>query len=97
MSVKSGSHLGVVHRWIQRKFCNGDRVTWGSETDVLRANLTPASLERLAQDISDSVFKDIKKRIKVCANFEADYNADRVGVCIHCGHLDKLHEDQYGL
>ena len=96
MSVKSGVHLGVVHSWIQWKCKNGEHVTWGSETDVLHATLTPARLERLAQDIADSVFREIKQLVKVCDNFEIDYGKS-FDVCKHCGHRKFMHQEQFGL
>jgi hypothetical protein len=56
--VKSGKHLACVRSWIQRKFINGERVTWGSNDVCGVSGLTVLDLEGLAQDIRDAVLKE---------------------------------------
>ena len=58
--IKSGAHLGVVRKFIQRKCVNGDRVMWGSTESV--GELTVADLELLAQDIRNAVVKEIDQK-----------------------------------
>ena len=61
----SGPYLGVIRRWIQRKFRNGEYVTWGSETDILEGcTLTPGILERLAGEIRDAVLREFSVKDK---------------------------------
>lgn len=57
-----GVHLGVVRSWMQRKFRNGDRVTWGSHNQHLTGtHLTPLEFEHLAIEIAEAVFDDAVK------------------------------------
>jgi hypothetical protein len=51
-------YFGAVHKWIQRNFMNGDRVTWGSN-DVL-GQVTVKQLEELSVEVS----KEMEKRVK---------------------------------
>jgi hypothetical protein len=51
--VNSGGHLGTVRTWMQCRFINGDRVTWGSEELLLGTGLTVR--EMVAQRIADIV------------------------------------------
>lgn len=54
----SGEYLGIMRSWIQRKFRNGEYVTWGS-TDVLDSrSFTVYELEYLAYDIRNAVLRE---------------------------------------
>lgn len=62
-SIKySGEFLSVVRNWMQRKFRNGDQVTWGSMNDILegKSDFTPYDFETLACDIRDAVLRQFK-------------------------------------
>jgi len=78
MTVQSGAHLGAIHRWMQRKFNNGDRVTWGSFDILGGSGLTVYEMEELAQEIKDALFleyhikdKDHKYKYVVCIDKDA--------------------------
>lgn len=58
--IKSGKHLGVVRSWMQRKFKNGETVTWGSNDQLQPlGSLTPQVMELLAQDIANAAVGEV--------------------------------------
>lgn len=57
-----GEHLGVIRNWIQRKFKNGDSVTWGNDTDYLSGDFSVRDYEQLAIDIAEAVLKEWLKK-----------------------------------
>ena len=54
---RGGKWLGAAREWIQRKFSNGESVTWGSN-DVLGI-VTVAQLEDLALSVAYATQEDI--------------------------------------
>jgi hypothetical protein len=58
-----GPHLGVMRRWIQRRFRNGDRVTWGSDEHLTGSELTPRELDQLAVEIKNALVGQIHKAV----------------------------------
>ena len=65
--VKTGSHLGAVRAWIQRKFCfgNGKTVLWGKHERISsypsgHCDLYVDDLEQLSQDICEAVLQEYK-------------------------------------
>lgn len=60
--IKSGSHLESVRNWIQNHYCfgNGETVSWGSSEVLKGKDVRVNELERLAQDIRDSVLSEYK-------------------------------------
>jgi len=78
MTIQSGAHIGVIHRWMQRKFNNGDRVIWGSSDVLSGSGFTVIEMEELAQEIKDALFleyhikdKDHKYKYVVCIDKDA--------------------------
>lgn len=56
---KGGTWLGTVREWMQRKFSNGERVTWGSR-DILEGKImTVSDYEELAQQIAAAAIRDV--------------------------------------
>lgn len=70
---RGGAPLGTVRNWMQRNAYNGEDVTWGSHTDVLRLKtMTPAVLEALAADIAAATLNEfIGKRHEFAPHTEA--------------------------
>lgn len=60
----SGPYLGVLRNWIQRKFRNGEYVTWGSDDVLEGCTMTPYLLEMLAFNIRDAVVQEFKIKDK---------------------------------
>lgn len=58
--IESGSHLGVVRRWIQSNAINGETVTWGSQELLKLKPITVDEMEKLAQRIKDAVLMETK-------------------------------------
>lgn len=56
-----GAHLGVVHRWMQYNFRNGDTVTWGSQECLTGTQLTPMEMEQLATRIMERVVAEFRE------------------------------------
>jgi hypothetical protein len=78
MTLKHGSHIGTVHRWIQRRFNNGSTVTWGSNDVLAGTGLTVIAMEELAQEIKEALFyeynikdKDHVYKYTVCVDKDA--------------------------
>lgn len=67
-TIKGGKHIGKVRRWIQWNAVNGSDVLWGSHEPLrFSQQITPAMLERLAQDIRSASMDEIRgdlERIK---------------------------------
>lgn len=59
--IKSGPHLGVVRRWIQRFAGNGETVIWGSQTYLQMRPVTAYDMDMLAQEIADACGRDEDK------------------------------------
>ena len=93
MKIKGGPHLGVVRNWIQCKARNGESVIWGSNTIALSA----FQMDMLAQDIANAVFDQIKRKLRVCDDFEHDFLCDKIGYCKNCGHHEDLHKKDFGI
>lgn len=73
---RGGAPLGTVRQWMQWNAYNGEDVTWGSHTDVLRLKtMTPAVLEALAADIAAATLNEfIGKRHEFAPRAEASDN-----------------------
>lgn len=94
---KSGPHLGVVRRWIQRKAVNGDRVTWGSQEQLhFHRMLTPNDMDCLSQAIADAVLRDALRQLpRLCNEFESWGTAEggeRADVCKRCSLREYWHK-----
>jgi hypothetical protein len=62
MKITSGSHLGVVRSWIQRKFVRGNDVIWGSD-ERLQGDISVSEYEFLAQEIRDVSLREFKEKL----------------------------------
>jgi len=70
MKIESGSHLSTVREFIKQKARNGNTVEWGS-LDYLELNsLTVIDMERLSQEIRNSVRKEILQEVRTAINLE---------------------------
>jgi hypothetical protein len=59
-----GEYLGVMRRWIQRRFRNGATVQWGSaETLDILGSLTAHEMDQLAQEICDATLQQYRESI----------------------------------
>ena len=56
--IRHGAHIGAIHRWMQRKFQNGERVTWGSMDVLAGSGLTVFEMEEVAQEIKEALFHE---------------------------------------
>lgn len=57
-----GMWLGVIRSWIQRKFINGDSVSWSSNEYLTPVRFfTVQELEALAQDIAETAVNEYKR------------------------------------
>ena len=62
-----GGYLRTIREWIQRKFINGERVTWGSQ-DQLRGSLNVLDLERAALDVAVcAIYDNTTELIDICS------------------------------
>lgn len=63
-AIASGDHLGEIRKWMQWRFVNGDRVTWGSEEFLSGTSLTVREMEELAQRIRDASVRELFRKLK---------------------------------
>ena len=64
MTIRSGKHLGKVRSWIQRRFRNGDTVTWGSNEVLVGSALVVRELEYLSEDIRVAANEDLVQTLR---------------------------------
>ncbi len=64
LNKQSGSHIGAVRNWMQRKFKNGSSVIWGSNDLLENSCLTVNDFEYLSQRIRDVVLREFKISLK---------------------------------
>lgn len=64
---KGGAHLGNVRGWIQRKFRNGEHVTWGSNDVLEGRQVTVRDIEEVAIIAATSALaEDCKPENRIC-------------------------------
>lgn len=65
LAKRGGDWLGAVRSYVQRKFRNGNDVTWGS-LDVLEPHVTIRQMEEAASEAAAAAFNeqgDLKKQL----------------------------------
>lgn len=63
--TESGGHwLRIIRSFMQSKFQNGSRVTWGSEELLDNTNITVRELEMIAERIAESAAKDYDELVE---------------------------------
>jgi hypothetical protein len=101
---RSGQFLGIARRFIQRKFPNGEFLTWGSQEESSVA-LSPYDIEKLSQDLAESVLQSVLKEVDVCDSFvynkyalteEGSVNGEKFYHCNVCGFTKNLHDLKKG-
>lgn len=66
-------YCGVMRKWIQQKFMNGDTVIWGSYDELkLQSYLTPSDLEFLAARIAIAAVNEYKAKISAKERLKSD-------------------------
>jgi hypothetical protein len=92
-TIKGGKHIGKVRSWIQWNAINGSEVTWGSQEPLrFSKQITPAMLERLAQDIRDASMDEIRGNLESLKRI-ADRLSDPDDTPSHDWDIKLLQED----
>jgi hypothetical protein len=65
--LKGGNYLGVCRSAIQRKFKNGETVTWGS-FDELKPAARVCDIEEIATDVFKSTFSNFPESLNDILN-----------------------------
>lgn len=83
MNLTPGIHLDVVHRWLRKVFSNTEKL-------IPKENIKLSMFDYLvlAQDIRNSVLKEIFDKVYICAQY-AGHNDH--ALCRNCSMPQALH------